>query len=116
MTHSAALKQVACTHGYRDWNTAHVTLPDHVAIPFQVSSRVTSSYLEQPFTGVLIGVQMLGDGGHSKITVTFDEPVNVTPDFIFAALRHRVVATIDSHGVTSALRGNGQPQMVVRRA
>lgn len=116
LSHSAALEQVARNHGYRDWNTARAMLPETTVVPFQVGSRVQGTYLDQPFTGTLTGVQMLGDGGHFNITVTFDEPVNVTPDFMFAALRHRVVATVDAKGVTPALRGNGNPQMVVRRA
>jgi hypothetical protein len=116
LAHGAALEQIARAHGYRDWNTARASLPDNVTVPFQVGSRVKGTYLDQPFTGVLIGVQMLGDGGHFKTTVTFDKPVNVTPDFMFATLRHRVVSTIDSAGVSTALRGNGHPQMVLRRA
>ena len=116
MSHGQALEQVARAHGYRDWNTAHAALPDRQVTPFQVGSRVTGRYLEQPFTGRLLGVQLLGDGSHSKLTVQFDTPVNVTPDFMFATLRHRVTATVDAQGVTLAMRGNGQPQMTVRRA
>jgi hypothetical protein len=40
----------------------------------------------------------------------------VTPNFMFASFRHRVMATVDLHGVTPALRGNGVPQMIVRRS
>lgn len=116
LTHGAALEQIARRHGYRDWNTARAALPDAELVPFQVGGRVKGTYLDQPFTGKVIGVQLLGDGGHSTVTVTFDAPVNVTPDFMFAAMRHRVVATLDRHGVTPALRGNGRPQMVVKRA
>ena len=116
LSHGQALEQVARAHGYRDWNTARAAVPEQQAAPFQVGGRVRGLYLEQPFTGVLLGVQMLGDGGHFKLTVNFDTPVNVTPDFMFAALRQRVVTTVDSHGVSPALRGNGRPQMVISRA
>src|SRR5690606_21311365 len=116
LSHGAALEAVARAHGYRDWNTARAALPDRVAVPFQVGARVTGLYLDQPFTGMLIGVQLLSDMQHMTVTVNFDEPVNVTPTFMFAAYRYRVVATIDSHGVSSALRGNGNPQMILRRA
>ena len=64
---------------------------------------------------MLIGVQLLSDMQHYTVTINFDEPVNVTPHFMFAALRQRVVATVDIHGVSPALRGNGHPQMVLRR-
>jgi hypothetical protein len=115
LSHGAALEAVAKSHGFRDWNTARAALPDRVAVPFQVGQRVHGTYLEQPFKGVLLAVQLLGDGQHFKITVNFDEAVNVTPTFMFAALRQRVVATIDLHGVSPAMRGNGKPQMIVRR-
>jgi len=116
LTHGAALEQVARAHGHRDWNTARAALPDQLPTPFQVGRRVSGRYLGQPFTGLLLGVQLLGNGGHAKLTVQFDTPVNVTPDFMFATLRHRVTATVDAHGNTPALRGNGEPQMSVRRA
>lgn len=114
ITHGAALEQVARAHGYRDWNTARAALPDRVAVPFQVGMRVSGFYLEQPFKGVLIGVQLSGNMQFFTVTVMFDEPVNITPTFMFAAHRQRVTATVDIHGVSPALRGNGQPQMRLR--
>ena len=115
MTHSEALEAVARTHGYRDWNTARAALPDRVAVPFQVGMRVKGFYLEQPFKGMLIGVQLAHNMQAYTVTIQFDEPVNVTPNFMFAAYRHRVVSTVDMHGVSPALRGNGQPQMRLMR-
>ena len=115
LTHGAALETFAKAHGFRDWNTARASLPDRVAVPFQVGQRVHGTYLEQPFRGVLLGVQLMSDQQHFKITVNFDEPVNVTPTFMFAALRHRVVATVDLQGRSPALRGNGKPQMIIQR-
>ncbi len=111
MTHSAALESVARSHGYRDWNTARAALPDRSAVPFQPGMRLRGFYLEQPFTGLLIGVQILSGLRHLKVTVQFDEPVNVTPNLMFAAHRTRVTATVDARGFSPALRGNGQPQM-----
>lgn len=116
MTHSEALEEVARAHGYRDWNTARAALPDRVAVPFQVGMRVKGFYLEQPFTGLLIGVQLAHNMQAFTVTIQFDEPVNVTPTFMFAAYRHRVVSTVDIHGVSPALRGNGEPQMRLMRA
>lgn len=115
LSHSAALEQVARNHGYRDWNTARAALPDRVAAPFQVGARVRGYYLEQSFRGLLIGVQLSSSMQHYTVTVLFDEPVNVTPTFMFAAHRQRVTATVDIHGISPALRGNGQPQMRLMR-
>lgn len=116
LSHAAALEQVARSHGYRDWNTARAALPERVAVPFQVGQRVKGFYLDQPFTGLLIGVQLLGSMQHYTVTVNFDAPVNVTPTFMFAAYRLRVVSTVDIHGISSAMRGNGHPQMILQRA
>jgi hypothetical protein len=116
LSHGAALEQVARAHGYRDWNTARAALPERVAVPFQVGQRVSGLYLDQPFAGMLIGVQLLGNMQSYTVTIQFDEPVNVTPTFMFAAYRHRVVSTIDMHGTSLAMRGNGNPQLVIKRA
>jgi hypothetical protein len=115
LTHGAALDQVSRAHGFRDWNTARAALPDRVPVPFQVGMRVRGFYLEQPFKGLLIGVQLSSSMTTYTVTVIFDEPVNVTPNFMFAAHRQRVTATVDIHGVSPALRGNGQPQMRLMR-
>ncbi|SFV35142.1 hypothetical protein SAMN05216456_2078 [Devosia crocina] len=115
LSHGAALEEVARSHGYRDWNTARAALPDRVAVPFQVGMRVRGFYLEQPFSGLLLGVQLLSSMQHYAVTIQFDQPVNVTPNFMFAAFRQRVSATLDIHGVSPALRGNGQPQMRLLR-
>ena len=116
LSHGAALEAVARSHGYRDWNTARAALPDRIVAPWQVGSRVKGLYLDQPFTGMLIGVQLLGNMQSYTVTIQFDEPVNVTPTFMFAALRHRVVSTIDLQGTSYAMRGNGNPQLVLKRA
>jgi hypothetical protein len=111
ITHSQALEEIAQKHGYRDWNTARAALPERIAVPFQVGMRVRGFYLEQPFIGLLIGVQLAHNMQAYTVTIQFDEPVNVTPTFMFAAYRHRVVSTVDINGISPALRGNGEPQM-----
>lgn len=115
LSHSAALEEIARRHGFRDWNTARAAVPERVMVPFQVGMRVKGLYLERPFKGLVIGVQMAGDQQSFTLTVRFDDPVNVTPDFMFAALRHRVTSTVDVRGISLALRGNGKPQMQVEQ-
>jgi hypothetical protein len=115
LTHGAALEAVAQAHGFRDWNTARASLPERMAVPFQLGMRVTGHYLSRPFNGVLLAVAVLSDLQHYEITVKFDEPVNVTPTFMFAALRQRVTATVDIHGNSAARTSNGVPQMQLRR-
>lgn len=115
LTQGAALEAVAQAHGYRDWNTARAMLPDRVAAPLQVGHRVRGTYLGQNFRGLVLGVQLLVDMRHYQVTVLFDEPVDVVTSDLFSAFRQRVTATVDIHGVSPALLGNGRPQMRVAR-
>lgn len=116
MTHGAALEAVARRHGYRDWNTAAAALPDRVASPAQVGQRVKGRYLGQPFTGLVLGVQMLADMRHFQVTVKFDQPVDVVTSKLFSAFRQRVTATVDLRGISPAQTSNGEPHMQLSRA
>ena len=112
----AALEEIAHRHGYRDWNTARAALPDRIAPPVQVGDRVEGAYLGNSFTGSVLGVELMHDMQHVRVTVLFDDPVNVSKSQLFSAFRSRVVATLDSRGVSPAVTGDGQPQMRLRRA
>lgn len=109
--HGAALEEIARRHGYRDWNTAHAALPERAVAPFQVGQRVKGSYLRQPFTGLVIGVQLLGDMQHFQVTVKFDKPVDVVTSTLFSAFRQRVTATVDLRGISPARTSDGEPHM-----
>jgi hypothetical protein len=116
ITHSAALEDVARAHGYRDWNTAAASLPERVASPVQVGHRVKGTYLGHPFTGMVLGVQLLSNMQHYKVTVKFDKPVDVVKSELFSAMRQRVTATVDIHGTSLARTGDGEPHMRLQRA
>lgn len=115
MTHSAALEAVARQHGYRDWNTAAAAVPDRIMTPAQVGQRVKGSYLGNPFTGMVVGMQML-DPQHYKVTVQLDQPVNVSKSKLFDIYRHRVMATLDARGVSASHTSDGEPHMRLQRA
>ena len=110
-----ALEEVARQHGYRDWNTASAMLPERLAVPVQVGQRVKGSYLSRPFTGMVLGVQLLSDMRHYEVTVKFDKPVNVSK-FDWPMERHRVRATVDVTGVSPARTSDGEPHMRLQRA
>jgi hypothetical protein len=111
-----ALEEIAKKHGYRDWNTASAALPERITVPVQVGQQVKGSYLGQPFTGMVLGLQLLADMRHYEVTVKFDHPVNVSKFASMVHNRQRVRATIDAHGVSPAHTSDGEPHMRVRRA
>lgn len=111
ISHGAALEQIARRHGYRDWNTAHAAVPERAVSPFQVGQRVRGAYLRQPFTGLLIGVQLLSDMQHFRVTVKFDQPVDVVTSELFSGFRQRVTATVDMCGISPARTSDGEPHM-----
>ena len=113
--HGQALEEIARRHGYRDWNTASASLPERVAIPVQVGQRVKGAYLGRPFTGLVLGMQLLGDMRHYEVTVKFDKPVNVSR-FDWPIERQRIRATVNLDGVSPARTSDGQPHLRLHRA
>ncbi|MBZ9791739.1 hypothetical protein K9B32_16690 [Rhizobium sp. 3T7] len=115
ISHSAALELVAQQHGVRDWNTlsALATRPNEEPIAaISVGSLVRGRYLNQPFTGKILALSAYGGGRH-KITIHFDEPVDVVTFESFSAFRQRINAQIDGNGVSPRKTSNGVPQLVL---
>ena len=116
LSHSAALELVAQQHGVRDWNTLFATasrpnLP--VAARIGVGSRIRGRYLDQPFTGEVLALRVLPGSGLYKITIHFDEPVDVVTFESFSAFRRRINAQIDEQGVSPRKTSNGLPHLVL---
>lgn len=115
ITHSAALEEIAHRHGYRDWNTAAAAAPERVLVPVQAGQRVKGTYLKQPFVGLVLGVEILPDMQHVRVTVKFDQPVDVVTSELFSAYRHRVTAVLDRFGISPARTSDGAPHMRIER-
>lgn len=113
INHSRALELIAAQYGYRDWNTLHAALGNRPPFdPWQLGSRVRGHYLGQPFDAKVLGVQaMTGQPGKFRLTLHFDEPVDVVTFDSFSAFRQRVNCTVDETGRTSAKTSNGRPHL-----
>lgn len=112
--HSRSLELVARQYGYADWNTLHAAVGNAPPRRFLPGERVSGRYLGQPFTGEILGLEALTSApGRSRITLHFDEPVDVVTFASFSAFRRRVSATIDEDGVSPARTSNGQPHLVL---
>ncbi len=110
--HSEALEAIARQHGFRDWNTLSARArTNRPRTPVQTGEVVTGEYLGQRFSGRVIGVSDLTAGDRFRITVRFDEPVDVVTFESFSAYRHRVQCVIDGSGTSPQKTSDGRPHM-----
>lgn len=115
ISHSAALELVAQQHGVRDWNTlsALATRPNEEPIAaLSVGAQIRGRYLNQTFSGKILALSAHGGGLH-KITIHFDEPVDVVTFESFSAFRQRINAHVDGNGVSPRKTSNGVPHLVL---
>jgi hypothetical protein len=113
VTHGQALEMIARFHGFRDWNTANGVLPVTRGPVFAIGQRVGGTFLKQPFKGTVIGVKSLGSGDLLRVTIQFDDPVDVVTFDSFSAFRHRVDAVVSRHGISPSRTSDGEPHMRV---
>lgn len=110
--HSRSLELVAHQYGFKNWNTLHAAVGNRPPVcPVVLGQQVRGSYLGQAFTGEVIGVQTLSAPGRYRITLLFDDPVDVVTFESFSAFRRRVTCTIDSQGTTAEKTSNGQSHL-----
>ncbi|QRM53134.1 glyoxalase superfamily protein [Sinorhizobium sp. BG8] len=111
--HSRALELVAAQYGFRDWNTLHGALGNRPPFdPWQLGSRVRGHYLGQPFDATVLAVQAITSSpGHYRLTLHFDEPVDVVTFESFSAFRQRVSCTVDETGRTASKTSDGRPHV-----
>ncbi|SLN46597.1 glyoxalase superfamily protein [Ruegeria meonggei] len=114
LSHSEALELVAHQHGAKDWNTLRALAGNRMLL--RVGDRVEGRYLGQPFSAEIRGLTMLGDGALRRVTLQFDDPVDVVQFDSFSAFRQRVTGEIGWDGRSTRYTSDGQPQLVVRPA
>lgn len=114
ISHSKALELVAEQHGYRDWNTLHAAIGNtRPGPPVSVGQTVTGDYLGKPFKGEVLGVRNMGHHELYRVTLRFEEPVDVSAFDSFEVLRRQVSAHLDRDGVTPEKTSNGLPHMAL---
>ena len=113
ISHSKSLELVAAQYGYRDWNTLHAAVGNRPPFnPYMLGSRISGFYLGQPFTGAILGVQSLGgDPERYRLTMHFDDPVDVVTFDSFSAFRQRVHCNVDASGRTTERTSDGRAQV-----
>ena len=110
--HGQSLEIAARQWGYRDWNTLHAAAGNRRNDnPLFIGARVSDSYLGQPFAGTTLGLQQQGLAKRMRVTIQFDEPVDVVTFDSFSAFRQRVSCTLGRDFTTRERTSNGQPHM-----
>ena len=112
IAHSKSLELLARQYGYKDWNTLHAAAGNRPpAAPVTPGERVRGSYLGQRFEAEVIGVARLAAPGRFRITLHFDQPVDVVTFDSFSAFRQRVSCTVDRIGKTAEKTSDGRPHL-----
>lgn len=114
LSHSQALELLSAQHGFRDWNTACAAASSAPAPAIAVGNRVSGHYMRQAFAGEIIGLSRLGRSGHIRVTLQFDQPVDVVSFQSFSAHRSRVTAVIREDGQSVSKTSDGEPHLKMR--
>lgn len=113
LTHAAALETVARQWGYRDWNTLNAVAQTEPPTPiWQIAQRVSGQYLGHAFTGRIKAVSPRGPN-HTRLTITFDTPVDVVSSVHFSSLRKQISATVNAQGRTIEKTSDGNPHLIL---
>lgn len=114
VSHSRALELMAKQYGFKDWNTLYAAVGNHPApAPVQLGQRVSGHYLSQRFEGEVVGVQATVEPDRFRVTLMFDDPVDVVTFEGLTNFRQRVSGVIDRKGVTAEKTSDGKPHLVV---
>lgn len=110
--HGKSLEIVAHQYGYKDWNTLHASAAsERTSCPVSIGERVRGIYLGQPFIGQVVGIQSLIDGNRYRVTLSFDEAVDVVTFPSFSNFRKRVTCVIGTSGETREKTSDGRPHL-----
>ncbi len=116
LSHSQTLELIAQQQGYRDWNTLYAAIGNRPPLlSLRPGDRVQGKYLSRPFAAEILGVQTSSAACRVRLTLQFDEPVDVVSFKSFSSFRHRVTCTLNADGTTSEKTSDGEPHMVLTK-
>ncbi|MEP0234027.1 glyoxalase superfamily protein [Roseibium sp.] len=116
LNHGQSLDLVARQYGFRDWNTLHAAKGNAPNMPLSLGQKVSGTYLHQAFQGEIVSAAKLGPSNRTRITIVFDEPVDVVSFDSFSAFRQRVTVTLGNDGKTAEKTSDGVPHMQLTTA
>ncbi len=112
ISHSQSLEMLAYQFGYKNWNVLHAACGNQPpGPPVTLGARVSGQYLGQKFIGEIIAVAALHQEDQYRITVNFEEPVDVVKFEGWSAMRRRVSSQVSGLGRSPQKTSDGQPVM-----
>ncbi len=112
ISHSRSLELTAHQFGFKDWNTLSALAGDaSTEAPVEPGDNVSGRYLGQSFKGEVLDVRADNQPDMYRLTVRFDEPMDVVKFDSFSSFRQRVSCIIDSSGKTAQKTSDGRPHM-----
>ncbi|MEJ8473425.1 glyoxalase superfamily protein [Roseibium algae] len=114
VSHGQSLDLIARQYGFRDWNTLHAAKGNAPELVLSLGQRVSGTYLHQPFAGEIISATRIGPSNNTRVTIIFDDAVDVVSFDSFSAFRKRVTVTLGQDGRTFEKTSDGVPHMQLR--
>lgn len=114
MGQSTALETLARASGCRDWSSLSIraaSAPD--AAVLRRGDHVAGAYLRQWFTGEIRAIDAAANGSDFRISLRFDQPVDVIPFESMSNLRQNVTIDIGPDGVSPDRTSDGSPHLVL---
>ena len=111
VTHSQSLELLARQHRLKDWNTLHAKASKTEAPRFQMGQRVAGRYLGKRFDGEIIAVSGFSGREQVRLTIRFDQPIDVVAFEGLSSLRSRVNAVVGRDGRTLEKTSDGRPHL-----
>ncbi len=116
LSHGHSLEIIANQLGYKDWNTLFSAAGNRRKNTFlDVGERVSGSYLGRAFNGEIIGIVRQQCEARYRVTIHFDQPVDVVEFESFSSFRQRVSCTLGKNFMTAEKTSNGLPQLYLDR-
>ena len=110
--HSQALEAIAHQWGARDWNTLSARANDAPLPAYHPGQPIKGRYLGHPFVGKIKAASRIGSGQY-RLTLRFDERVDVVRSSLFSAWRQQVNCVVDATGQSLRKTSDGVPHVVL---
>ncbi len=118
ISHSKSLEILSGQLGYKNWNTLRAVVGQSQSLSLTtIGTRVRGHYLGQAIEGEIVGVKaLLASPGKYRVTLSFDNPVDVVTFNSFSNLRRLVSCIVDASGRATTRTSDGQPHLQLEAA